>query len=473
MAQNPNDTTDMNPEQTHPTAASLRKRPLTACAASAVLAVLAATTALAANDPFQPARRLVGIPHNSGFPEGHDPYNSMGYASDGKVYYVLSATQHDIGGRMFCFDPKKDKITFLGDLTEICGEKDAKTIVQGKSHVNFIEANGKLFFSTHIGFYSMIDGMEKMGVPPAGWKAYPGGHILAYDLKSGKFEDYGIAPEREGVLTMNMDTKRGRVFGLTWPSGIFFRCDIATRQFKSFGKMCALGEDGKGEQYRTVCRSIAVNPGDGSAWFTSSEGTIFHYRADTDSVVTIKGDNMKKDYFGIYDPTSPGHMGYNWRQTFWRAADQLIYGVHGNSGYLFRFDPRRERIEVLDRITSETSKASGMFDQFSYGYLGFGLAPDGKTIYYLTGGPIYENGRRVAGKESTAMGEAKGLENLHLITYDIPKRKYRDHGAIFYPNGQRPLYVNALAIGRDGTAYFLARITENGHTRSDLVSVKP
>jgi hypothetical protein len=151
----------------------------------------------------------------------------------------------------------------------------------------------------------------------------------------------------------------------------------------------------------------------------------------------------------------------------------MIYGVHGNSGYLFRFDPRLERIEMLDRITSEPSKASGMFDEFSYGYLGFGLAPDGRTIYYLTGGPIYENGQRVKGKATTAKGEAKGLENLHLITYDIPKRQYRDHGAIFYPDGQRPLYVNSLAIGLDGTAYFLARITEKGHTRSDLVRVKP
>jgi hypothetical protein len=28
-----------------------------------------------------------------------------------------------------------------------------------------------------------------------------------------------------------------------------------------------------------------------------------------------------------------------------------------------------------------------MFDEFSYGYLGFTLGPDEQTIYYLTGGP--------------------------------------------------------------------------------------
>ncbi len=444
-------------------------------ALSLVLVLTAASSTLqgaTSADPFQPARRLIARTYNSGFPEGHDTYNGMGCASDGNVYYVLSSEKHDVAGQMFCFDPKRRQVRHLADLTEACGEKGQNVIVQGKSHVNFVESDGRLYFATHIGFYSVIDGMEKMGVPPSGWKPYPGGHLLAYGLKSGKFEDLGIAPDREGILSFNMDTRRGRLFGLTWPSGIFFRFDLATRQMKSFGKSCAEGENGKGEAYRTICRSIAVDPIDGSAWYTTSEGSILHYQASTDSVEVVKKEDLKKDYFGLYDPTSPGHMGYNWRQTFWRASDRMIYGVHGNSGYLFRFDPQQERVEVLERITAETSKSSGMFDQFSYGYLGFAPGPDGKTAYYLTGGPIYENGRRVAGKTSTAMGEAKGLENLHLITYDIPHRKYRDQGAIFYENGQRPLYVNSIAVGRDRTVYFLARITENGKTRADLVSVR-
>jgi len=164
-------------------------------------------------------------------------------------------------------------------------------------------------------------------------------------------------------------------------------------------------------------------------------------------------------------------MGYNWRQTFWYAPEKMVYGVHGNSGYLFRFDPAAPRLEVLDRITSEPSKRSGMFDQFSFGYLGFALAPDNQTICYLTGGPIYVNGKRLQGKATTAKGEAKGLENLHLVTWHIPTGKYTDHGAIFYENGDRPLYVNSITIGKDGTVYSLGRITEGDKTRADLFSV--
>jgi hypothetical protein len=435
-----------------------------------VLGAPRATTAGEATAP-RPPQTLTARTHDSGFPEGHDTYNGLSPASDGRIYYVLSTESYEVGARMFLFDPATQKVRQLGDLTEACGEKGLKTIPQGKSHVWFVECGGKLHFATHIGSYSIIDGMEKMGIPPPGYKPYPGGHLLAYDLATGKFEDFGIAPHREGILTMTMDTQRGRIYGLTWPSGIFFRYDLAKREMKNLGPVAEQGENGKGPTYRTLCRAMVVDPDEGCAYFTDSTGTIHRYRHDRDALEPVQGDDLKKDYFGLYDPTSPGHMGYNWRQVVWYPAERRVYGVHGNSGYLFRFDPRAERVEVLDRITSEPSQRSGMFDQFSYGYLGFTLGPDGRTLYYLTGGPVYVEGKRVKGKATTAMGESKGVENLHLVTYDIPTGTYVDHGATFFADGQRPSYVNSIAVGKDGTVYALSRIPRGGKTPADLISI--
>ncbi|MDR3718861.1 MAG: hypothetical protein P4K98_08665 [Bryobacteraceae bacterium] len=416
------------------------------------------------------ADRIAATVHDSGLALSHDSYNAISTASDGRIYYVLSTESIDIGAQMYVFDPATQTISHLGDLTEACGEKGARSIPQGKSHVNFVEANGKLYFATHLGYYSIEDGMETMGKPPAGYKPYPGGHFLSYDMKTKQFENLALAPGGEGIITMNMDTRRGRLYGLTWPTGMFIRYDLATRTLRNLGPVANRGEAGKGPTYQTICRSLAVDPRDGSVYFTNSSGTIFRYRYDRDAIETVSGDNLRKDYFGLYDPTSAGHMGYNWRQTVWSEADGVIYGVHGNSGYLFRFDPRAERVDILDRITSLPSKASGMFDEFSYGYLGFTLGPDGHTLHYLTGGPIYENGKRVAGKESTAKGEAKGMEDLHLVSYDLRTGTYRDNGAVFLPDGSRPTYVNSIAVGKDGTVYTLARITVNGATRADLIS---
>ncbi|HOW65929.1 MAG TPA: hypothetical protein P5186_16435 [Candidatus Paceibacterota bacterium] len=427
-------------------------------------------TVMAAAKP--PAGSLKARVHDSGFELAHDTYNGMLAASDGRIYYVLCTESLDVGARMYVYDPARDTIRLLGDLTEACGEKGRKAIPQGKSHVNFVESKGKLYFATHVGYYSIVDGMEKIGIPPAGYQPYPGGHFLAYDMARSTFEDLGTAPKGEGILSMNMDARRGRLYGLTWPSGYFIRRDLATGELKNFGTFSAEGENGRGPTYRTLCRSLAVNPDDGSVYFSTGEGAILRYRYDTDAVEIIQGEDLKKDYFGWYDPTSPGHMGYNWRQTFWYAPEKAIYAVHGNSGYLFSYQPMANRVDVFERITSEPSRRSGMFDQFSYGYLGFTLGPDGRTIHYLTGGPVYHEGKRVKGKDSTAMGESKGIENLHLVTYDIRRRQSIDQGPIFYENGERPAYVNSIAVGKDGTVYTLARVNRNGKTVTDLISIR-
>jgi hypothetical protein len=417
-----------------------------------------------------PDARIIATVYNSGFEHAHDTYNGISSASDGKIYYVLCSQLMDVAGQMYSYDPKKRTIEHLGDLTAICGEKDMKVVAQGKSHVNFVESEGKLYFSTHLGYYSIINGMEKTGLPSGEYKAYRGGHLLAYDMKTKTFEDLGLGPHCEGIITMNMDVARGLIYGLSWPTGYLFRYDLARKEMKELGPATGKGEDGTGEDFRTVCRSIAIDPDNGSVYFTNAEGQIKCLKLGQDTVETVQGENMRKDYFGTYDVFTSGSMAYNWRQVFWYPPEKKIYGVHGNSGYLFRFDPAIPRLDVLERLTSVPSKLTGMGDQFSYGYLGFKLGPDGRTIYYLTGGPIYIDGKRVMGATSTAKGEAKGLEDLHLVTYDIPSGQYRDNGAVFYPDGQRPLYVNSIAIGDDGTVYTLARITENGKTRTDLIS---
>ena len=418
-----------------------------------------------------PDAQMIATVYNSGFEHSHDTYNGLSSASDGRIYYVLCSQLMDVAGQMYCFDPKTGKTGHLADLTEICGEKEMKVVAQGKSHVNFVESNGKLYFSTHLGYYSIIDGMEKPGIPAEGYKPYRGGHILSYDLKTKAFEDLGIEPHGEGIITMNMDAGRGLIYGLSWPTGYLFRYDVAKKEMKDIGPVTGKGENGVGMDFRVLCRSMVVNPESGTVYLSTAEGVIKQLKLGEDVVTDIENENLRKDYFGTYEVFTSGSMAFNWRQVFWYGPGKMIYGVHGNSGYLFRFDPAGPRLDVLERLTSIPSKLTGMGDQFSYGYLGFKLGPDGRTIYYLTGAPVYVDGKRLKGAESTAKGEAKGIEDLHLITYDIVTGKYLDHGAVFYPDGQRPLYVNSIAIGDDGTIYSLGRVIRDGKTVTDLFSI--
>jgi hypothetical protein len=417
---------------------------------------------------------LIASCFDSGFLEAHDTYNALSAASDGCIYYVLSSDQINVGGHMFRFDPLKEEIKFLGDLNVICGQASQKSIAQGKSHVLFYEFQNKLYFSTHVGYYQLIDGMDRLPEQaPDGFDLYPGGHILSYDLKDESFEDLAMIPNGEGVVTMTMDTHRGNIFGITWPTGHFFCYQVKEKKLTLLDKISGNGEAGTpGKDFRSLCRSLFVDEDTGFCYYTNIEGDIFYLNPFDLKINKLDVAHLRLDYFGKYEPNLPGTMGYHWRQIFWYAPEHVAYGVHGNSGYLFKFDPKEQTIELIDRITSLPSKKSGFFDQFSYGYLGFALGPDGKTIYYLTGGPIYENGKRVEGEKSIAKGAAKGLENLHLVTYEIPTNTYQDHGAIFYENGDRPLYVNSIALDTLGHVYTLARINRKGRIITDLIKIK-
>ncbi len=407
----------------------------------------------------------------SGFDEAHDTYNAISEASDGRIYYVLSSTRHDVGGKMYVYDPATDQVEFIADLSEALGEKQQNFIAQGKSHTEFYEKDDKLYFSTHVGFYEMINGAECLPQnAPEGYKLYPGGHFLYYDMKTKELVSLALAPGGEGILTMTMDKERGHLYGITWPKGYFIHYDLNTKELRTPGLVSGQGEAGViGDDYRVLCRSMFVDPRDGNVYYSVAEGDIYSYNPSDPVLKKVEGVDLRIDYFGRFDPKDAGSMGYNWRKIYWYEPENKAYGVHGNSGYLFTFDPTAKRVEIVERITSEPSRKSGMNDQFSYGYLGFSIKNG--TIYYLTGAPIYKDGVRVAGLDKINMGAAKGLEYLHLVTFNIPEKKYKDLGPVFYDDGTFPTYVNSIAVGNNNDVYTLARFDHNGKVIEDLIRI--
>jgi hypothetical protein len=407
--------------------------------------------------PFLRART-----YDSHFPEAAglgESFNGMGFASDGKLYYVIDSAAYNVPGQMYSLDPKTGVITSIADLDTATGQGDVRAVAQGKSHVNFIESDGKLYFATHLGYYNRQSGVERNAAPPRGYLPYPGGHFLSYDLRTRRFESLAIAPRGEGIISFNMDVERGRLYGITWPTGHFLSFDLGTRQLKDFGGFFSGGESGEvGTTYRAICRRIVVDPRDGSAYFTTGDGSIHRYRRDSGQVETVPGVSLRKDYFGSFDPARPG-MAYNWRAAVWNPNDNSIYAVNGASGYLFRFDPATRTIDVLERLTSEPSKRMGMADKSDYGYLGLALDARSNRLYYLTGSPL-------------SPGSNKD-EGSHLITYDISNKTYRDHGQILLDTGDPAGNEQALVAADDGTLYTLTTINRNGHQEMDLISLGP
>jgi len=400
--------------------------------------------------------------YNSHFPSAAglgESFNGMGFASDGKLYYVIDSAAYNVPGQMYSLDQTTGAITSIADLNTATGQSDGKAVAQGKSHVNFIESGGKLYFATHLGYYNRESGVERLAAPPNGYLPYPGGHFLSYDLHTGRFESLAVAPGGAGIISFNMDVQHGRLYGLTWPTGHFLSFDLHTGKLKDFGGFFSGGEMGQvGSTYRAICRRIVVDPRDGSAYFTTGDGSIHRYRYDSNQVETLSGVSLRKDYFGKFDPAQKG-MAYNWRAAVWNPNDNSIYAVNGASGYLFRLDPATHTIELLDRLTSEPSKRVGMADKSDYGYLGLALDARKNLLYYLTGSPLSPGSNKEEGS--------------HLITYDIAHKKYCDRGQIMLDTGDPAGNEQALVVGEDGTVYTLTTINRNGGQEMDLISIEP
>ena len=222
--------------------------------------------------------------YNSHFPAAAgigESYNGMGFASDGKLYYVIDSAAYNVPGQMYSLDPKTGAITHIADLNTATGQGDAKAVAQGKSHVNFIERDGKLYFSTHLGYYNRESGVERNAVPPNGYLPYPGGHFLSYDLHTGRFESLAIAPRGEGIISFNMDVKRGRLYGITWPTGHFLTFDLTTRQLKDFGGFFAGRRERRSRDH--LSGDLPANRSRPSRWVG-----IFHNRRGRDSPVSLR-----------------------------------------------------------------------------------------------------------------------------------------------------------------------------------------
>ncbi|HPF46555.1 MAG: hypothetical protein KDF58_11475 [Alphaproteobacteria bacterium] len=410
-------------------------------------------------------KKIIAKRYFSNFPLAKGNYNGISSASDGLIYYVLCSGDLDTGAQMYSYNPKSDKITHLADLTEIVGEKGQKSIPQGKSHVNYYEYKGKLYFATHIDFYTHVDGKEILGIPPEGYKPYPGGHIVSYDMTSGNFEDLGIASKTKGgVLAQTMDRTRGRLYGIIWPSGEVYRYDVESRDLKTLGKFFADGEEGNGDRYLVLSRSLTVDETTGNVFFANPLGEIYQYILAKDEIEKVTSENLVKDYFGHLDVHRS--MGYQWRQSIWSDYDKMIYGVHLESEYLFRLNPKTGKIEFLDRLASPTTKRAGVTGYG--GSLGLTFGENNHTLYHISHAYPSEEDFKQFGSDAVSK---LGLKNHHLISYDLKDHKYSDLGEITFEDGSEPVHINSLAYGADGNFYAVTTIElQVGNIASDLIS---
>lgn len=376
---------------------------------------------------------VTGTMIDSGFLYADSNYQGIARASDGNVYYVLCSHHLDSNACMFRYNPKSGEVKMIGNMNELVGEDRKKVYSQGKVHCDIYEHGGKLWFGTHCG--SWVRGGSKERGP------YPGGHFMSYDLATGKFDDLGIGQKEQGLLALTMDPARGRLYAITWPDLIFMYYDIASKKIQSFGT--GVSAPGVKDLVNAIGpRSLGLDPRTGMLFWDNPDNTVRCFDPAKDAIVPLEKPKLDR---GILAFEAPAARGTFWRAIRWNDAAKRFYGVTYKGEYLFSYDPPSGELEFIDRIAAGPNRRSG---GIGHPNMSFELSPDGSTAYYITGEEIAaENGLE-------SYYDIK--EKLHLVTYDIPARRYTDHGLIRLGDGRVPSYCQGLEIGGDGSLYIVA-----------------
>ena len=118
---------------------------------------------------------------------GTQMYSALLVGRDKNIYMATCDLRRP--AYLIRLNPQSGEIERLGNMQDVTGECDPEQIPQSKIHTQLIEDNsGRIWFGTH-NEEMYNPGFGSLEVYP---KGYPGGHLVNFDPKTGKFTDFGI-----------------------------------------------------------------------------------------------------------------------------------------------------------------------------------------------------------------------------------------------------------------------------------------
>src|SRR5579863_5342052 len=159
--------------------------------------------------------RDLGYPPADVIPPDESAMRSLAVAPNGAIYGATSGRR----SHLFVLYPQHGYVQPLGYL------KGVTTVHRSL----VVAANGDVYIGSSIG----VDDNSQ------GYSNYGGGHLLRYTPGANDEEkpirvdaecpvqDLGIPVAGDGIYTLTIDRERGTIFGLTYPTGRFFRYSIA------------------------------------------------------------------------------------------------------------------------------------------------------------------------------------------------------------------------------------------------------
>jgi len=247
------------------------------------------------------------------------------------------------------------------------------------------------------------------------------GHLLRVTLGDGGLEarDLGAPVPNEGVFALTCDERRGMLYGISHPSGKFFRFDLAARTVEAYDSTSP--DRAALDSYR----QFALKPSDylSRRLVVDGEGRVY----GSQPVNKLFRFDPKTERLEVLPEELPGHSDRRvlGRADSWAVApDGALYGGNAGDGQLFRLDPASGKVVNLGK--------PGMLPRLK----GLAFARDGR-LYGVTGGaPGYSRLFRYDPKDGFV---ELGIPRFEMTGEDMP-------AGIFW----RGFQLAALAASEDG-----------------------
>jgi len=331
------------------------------------------------------------------------------FASDGNVYFFSSTHAAQHGAAFFRYNPPTNQLTLLcEDITLVCGEDPKKTTPQGKVHSDIIELDGWLYFVTHLSRYTEREAA-----------AYPGAHLVGYQINTGKFRDYGVIhPHYSCYSGLAVDAQRKVAYVYLRPffhrarpedSARIYRIHLESGHKENLGRL----HEGNGSCYHIFLDA------DGNCWFTSRD-MFFRIRPDRLTAERVDG-------------VLPEPRSWRWAQALPDGRRCLVTFADSPNLWLFdaREPVRRESFRLIANI----------------GPTELGMVCDGERVFYI---------QREGRKDWLPGGGSDG--DLHLLSLALaanPHPQITDHGLLLDTEGRRPWKLASLSTDGQGRIFLV------------------
>jgi hypothetical protein len=159
-----------------------------------------------------------------------------------------------------------------------------------------------------------------------------------------KVNDLGIPVQNEGVFALTLDNSSSVLYGLSYPSGIFFVYNLKTRQTKTFENTVP-----KKEQKATM-EEFSISPDNylSRALVVDNKGFVY----GSSPVNKMFAFDPATNQFSILNDELPDVWGRNvlgQADALIKSPDGTIYGGNSGDGQLFALNPTTRRIKNLGK----------------------------------------------------------------------------------------------------------------------------